>query len=425
MRVKNNKEAWNKLFEEYDIVNEVKINGYFIIMAKQINEYREARLMTKFDNSKTLPEIFIKNKLEILPITRGSYMISNFITYKDFEKSNSEIEKISFPEYIQSLDYNNISIESMAINCAYITKILEKFLGEEELVPTVNGRMGSGKFNFQIKRKNDELINIEVENSQIEIDGGYEGINSLALIEAKNYFSDDFIVRQLYYPYRLWSGKITKPVRPIYIIYSNDIFNVYEYKFENKDEYTSIKLVKNKRYSVEDTEIVLDEIQEIFDKIEIVKEPEISFPQADKFERIINLCELLERDSKSKNYITDNYAFDSRQTNYYTDAARYLGIVEKSKGKEGIIFGLTDKGKRILNLKYKNRQKEFVKLILEHEVFNQTYKLYMKKFGKISTKDVIELMKECNLYNIGEDSTYKRRASTIKGWINWVIEIAN
>ena len=30
-------------------------------------------------------------------------------------------------------------------------------------------------------------------------------------------------------------------------------------------------------------------------------------------------------------------------------------------------------------------------------------------------------MKKAKLYNIGSDDTYKRRASTILGWINWII----
>ena len=42
--------------------------------------------------------------------------------------------------------------------------------------------MSSLDFNFNINAKNG-LLNVNVQNSQIEIDGGYEGINSLSLIE--------------------------------------------------------------------------------------------------------------------------------------------------------------------------------------------------------------------------------------------------
>lgn len=426
-RCATNKEAWQLLFNKYNILEKINQNGYFKITAKEINEYREARLMTKFDNSANLPELFKKNNLAILPITSNSYMVGKFQTYKKFDKiDDEEITKINFPEYIQSLDYNNITSEALAINCAYITRILEDFLDEEELVPTINGKMGSGNFEFKISKNEheDEYINISVQNSRIEIDGGFEGVNSLALIEAKNVISDDFMVRQLYYPYRLWKSKINKPVRPIYMVYSNGIFNVYEYKFENDEDYSSIKLVKSKKYSIEDTEINIQDIQGIFNNVtQFANEPEVAFPQADSFDRVINLCELLLNEAKTKNEITENYAFDKRQTNYYTDAGRYLGLIDKQRINGKIVFTLTECGKRILNLKYKQRQLEFVKLILNHKAFFEYLKLYFEKSKQPSKIDTIEIMKKCNLYNIGSTETYKRRASTIRGWIDWILDL--
>lgn len=426
-RCTTNKEAWQLLFDKYNILEEINQNGYFKITAKQINEFREARLMTKFDNSANLPELFKNNNLAILPITSNSYMIARFQTYKKFEEiEDEEIIKISFPEYIQSLDYNNITSEALAINCAYITQILEDFLDEEDLVPTISGKMGSGNFEFKISKNGTETeyINVSVQNSRIEIDGGFEGINSLALVEAKNVISDDFMVRQLYYPYRLWKSKINKPVRPVYMVYSNGIFNVYEYKFENDKDYSSIKFVKSKKYSIEDTEIDIQDIQDVFNNInEFDEEPEIAFPQADSFERVINLCELLLDEPKTKNDITENYAFDERQTNYYTDAARYLRLVSKNRNDGNIVFELTELGRKILTLRYKQRQLEFVKLILKHKAFYDYLSLYFENSDKPTTFDTIEIMKHCDLYNIESESTYKRRASTIRGWIEWILDL--
>lgn len=60
-----------------------------------------------------------------------------------------------------------------------------------------------------------------------------------------------------------------------------------------------------------------------------MEEPKLPFPQADSFERVINLCELLKQKGFiSKNDITQNYDFDYRQTNYYSSAARYLGLIK-------------------------------------------------------------------------------------------------
>ena len=290
-RCSTNKEAWEKIFNEYDVLNKIQEQGLFEISSKEINEYREARLMTKFDNSESIPKILSENNLSILPISSNKYMIARFKAYKKFGSEPKDIERVEFPPYIESLDYNNISSEALALNCTYITGILEDFLDEEELVPTVSGKMGSGLFKFEIAQINDDKkINVTVENSRMEIDGGYEGVNSLALVEAKNVVAEDFLVRQLYYPYRLWKSKITKKVRPIYVVYSNGIFTIYEYKFNDINEYSSIELVKCKKYSIEDTNIDLGTIQNLIENIQnYVEEPKISFPQANSFERVINL----------------------------------------------------------------------------------------------------------------------------------------
>jgi hypothetical protein len=70
--------------------------------------------------------------------------------------------------------------------------------------------------------------------------------------------AEDFLIHQLYYPYRTWREKITKPIKTIFFVYSNGIYRLYEYEFENPQNYNSLKLVKQKNYSVEDTTINLE-----------------------------------------------------------------------------------------------------------------------------------------------------------------------
>lgn len=68
-------ELWEDIFNDYDIINEINNNGCFIISANQIRPYKEPRLMTKFDFSSQVPQIFKNNNLGILPITNGEYII--------------------------------------------------------------------------------------------------------------------------------------------------------------------------------------------------------------------------------------------------------------------------------------------------------------------------------------------------------------
>ena len=286
--------AWEKIFEKYCILDKLANNERISISSTEINQFREARLMTKFDHRSQLPKLFIDHNLSILPTSRGTYEIGKFKTFCDFNKDDIEITPIDFPTFLESIDYKDITSESIAINCAFVSKILHDFTGEENLLPTVSGRMSSSVFDFTIN-SGQNILKINVDNSQIEIDGGYEGDSSLNLIEAKNYISDDFLIRQLYYPYRLWSNKIGKRVRPIFLTYSNGIFHLREYEFVTPELYNSIRLIQHKKYAVQEGGINVENIQNILDSIQVVKEPELPFPQADSFERVINLCELLKQ----------------------------------------------------------------------------------------------------------------------------------
>ncbi|MBD5129064.1 MAG: transcriptional regulator [Ruminococcaceae bacterium] len=416
-----NNTAWQLLFEKYDILHHIEQDGSFQISATQIKEFREPRLMAKFDHTINLPKLFVQNKLSILPVTRGDYIISHFDAYHKFESISSDIIRVSLPYYIQSLNVDSITSEAVALNCAYVSGIMADFLEDEQLVPTVSGRMGSGIFDFEIKdTEHNSNIVVKVHNSQIEIDAGYEGLQKLALIEAKRDLSDDFLVRQLYYPFRTWTERVNKAVKPIFLVYSNGIFHLYEYQFANPMEYSSIMLVKQKNYTVEeDMTITTEEISQLLDTVQIVKEPDIAFPQADSFNRVINLCELLLGHPMTREEITINYAFNVRQTNYYTDAARYLGLIDKQRNND-ITFTLTSKGRDILRLSYKQRQLAFCEAVLSHKVFADSLRLWFKQ-GEINNQDIVATMKQNYLYNVESESTYIRRASTIKGWLEWIV----
>lgn len=416
-----NDTAWESLFDKYHILTEIEQNGQFIISANQIKEFREPRLMTKFDHKVNLPKIFASHNLSILPITRGDYVISSFSAYKKFDEPSKDVRRFTIPPHIQSLMPQFLVSEAIALNCANACGILEDFLEDQELIPTVSGRMSSGSFEFSI---NTDLgtKNISVSNSQIEIDAAYEGINYLSLFEAKRDLSDDFLIRQLYYPFRVWRERVTKPVKPIYLIFSNGTFNLYQYQFKDPQNYNSLILVKQKNYVIT-TEISLADIEKLLRTVKVVQEPEIPFPQADSMSRLVNLIELLNEKPMTKQDITSKYAFDERQTNYYTDAGRYLGLIDKTQdGVGNILFRLSYCGTRIMSFEYKARQLALITQILMHKVFNDTLKLHLEMGVMPNKQTIIQFMKSSNLYRVEADSTYVRRSSTVVSWVNWILE---
>ncbi len=416
--------AWEYLFKKYDIFRAIERDGLFNITSEQINTVREARLMTKFDHHSNLPRIFAEHQLAILPITRGSYCISHFDVYQTITTKPTVIPQ-SFPAHIESLDYDTITSEAAAVNCAYISGMIADFVEDEQLLPTVSGRMSSTAFTFTINHlRTGRDIPLEVTNAQIEIDGGYEGRRFLTLIEAKNALSHDFLIRQLYYPFRAWAKGITKQVKPVFLIYTNGVFSFYEYEFTDPLHYNALILKKQKNYRIDPHDIELDEIEHILHSVRIVPEPEIAFPQANSMKRIINLCELLHEEGElTSEAITTNYDFDVRQTRYYTDAGRYLGLLERQKTEDIISYALTETGRALFRLKHKARQLRIAELILRHRAFNDCLRHYFKTRKKPGRKEIIDIMMRSNLYGMKSRSTFERRATTVSSWLEWIRDL--
>lgn len=410
---------WGKIFDKYNILKKVNEIGYFNITSKQINEFKEARLMTKFDFEDNLPDLFYDNDLSILPITRGSYIIGKFNAYEHI-KYNSQIEtkKVSFPSWIQSIDYKNLYSESAVLNCANVTNILQDVLGEE-LEQTISGRMSSSSFDFKIKGTNDNYKDIKIDNSQCEIDGGYESINKLMIIEAKNSITKDFLIRQLYYPYRLWEKKVNKEIIPVFLTYSNDIYSFFIYRFKDSNIYNSLELIEQKNYIIQEDEIELDDILNILYNVKFVEEPKIPFPQADKFERVIDLLGILaEIDEISIDDISLNYAFNKRQAHYYSRAAMYLGLAESTN--TGTIQ-LSKLGRKVMSSKGKYKSLSIAKCMLSHKTFNDVMRKYIEKYEPLNKAEISMIMQSNKLFGIDSISTYERRAQTVKSWVDWIL----
>jgi len=416
-----NDKAWEKLFETHKILEEVDKNGCFEIESAQINKQRESRLMAKFDHSVNLPDIFRDNHLSILPISRSKYVIGKFATHLKVEYDNkTELTPFEFPAEIESIDYTNLYSESSALHCAFNIGIIDDLVGEKTAY-TVSGRMSTESLDFNIINSiANKPYSIKVENSQCEIDAGFESDNYFVLIEAKKYIIKDFLIRQLYYPYRLWSKKITKKVIPVLMTYSNDIFSFFIYEFSNDKDYNSLQLITQKNYTIAPEEIQRSDVDRVFNNIKVIAEPDVPLPQADKFERVVDLLSLLLERDLTKDDITENYEFDRRQTDYYTNAGLYIGLIENYKDSltKKVTFCLTSEGRSILHKRHKLKYLDLINKILERQVFYLVFELTLKH-GEIPPEDAICKIISENRPDIN-DTTIKRRYSTVRGWISWI-----
>jgi hypothetical protein len=420
--------AWETLFERHRILTEINRRGVYEISSEEINKVREARLATKFDYYVQLPELFKKNDLTIQPNTRGTYLIGRFESYQKLKDDPLiPIVGVSPTTRIKTIDPFNLYSESAVLLCAYHTGIISNLLSQDVLL-TVFGRMSSGHFGYSIKnRQTGELHEIKVEGAQLEIDGGFEGESVFAIFEAKNQSVDDFLVRQLYYPYRLWSGKIGKRVVPIFMSYSNSnsVFSFYVFRFANENLYNSIELVMQRKYQIVPSGIELADIIKVLKRVKVKSEPEdVPFPQADNFDRIVDLLSQLYGvgEALSQEHITTNYAFDLRQTQYYTQAANYLGLVGKQQDDEqGVTYFLTKRGISIMAMPPQARNLALVECILERKVFNRTLRPYVERGERPTREQVVEIMKAARLGLTG--TTIGRRAGTVLSWMDWIMRL--
>lgn len=424
-------DAWEKIFDEHRILDNLQKDKIVKVSDDDIKKYREPRLMTKFDSDKARPEIFRENNLSILPDTRGTYVIGKFKAYSDL-KYQDDLKPISvnIPEYIRTFDEFDVSSESVALNVAQMTGMIDFVLQNDEVqmfpaAATITGRLKSGQFSYSINVKDGNLskYNFSVNNSQVEIDAGYETGDKLAIIEAKNHIPENFMVRQLYYPYRIFNNLNTdKVVMPIYFTHSDGIYAFHIFEFTELNNYSSINKVQQINFIVDQyLDISIQVIMQLAKQIPIVKSNDnnVQFPQADNFNRVLDILNRVD-DTITGNKVTEIYEFNRRQGNYYISALMYIGLLQKVDGTYK--YELTEIGKRIKRLPNSNsRNMLIIRQLLQDECINIAFQQFINH-GDIDKDWVAKLLLD-RVSTVNEVTAF-RRAGTVISWIKWIISVS-
>lgn len=250
--------AWNKIFSDYKINNHDFDKGPFELTADQIKRScqtfivtgdKEPRILCKQDTRSDRPDVFIDNGLFILPKKNGAYYILKGEGYVDVPDITIPIQN-----YTSKLDFELESSvvgdsEMQFLDYAYANSLIRTFMNDPSLVLTIRGRKYTPPFSFNVGKNS-----LDTESVQTEVDAGYEGKDSIVLIEAKNFSATNVIIRQLYYPFRQWSENTSKKVYPVFfekrVIKGENIFYIWQFEFTDVEDYNSIKLVKSGRYRI-------------------------------------------------------------------------------------------------------------------------------------------------------------------------------
>lgn len=251
-------ESWEKIFNDYKIDKHNFDEKPFVLTADQIKKscqiftdtsQREVRILCKQDSRSDRPDVFVKKGLFILPKKNGIYYILKGEGYIDVPDITSKIQN-----YNSKLDFDLESSrvgdsEMQYLDFAYANSLIRTFMEDPSLVLTIRGRKYTPRFSFNVGTNK-----LDIESVQTEVDAGYEGKESIVLIEAKNFSATDVIIRQLYYPFRQWSENTSKKVYPVFfekrVIEDENIFYIWQFEFTDTEDYNSIRLVKSGRYRI-------------------------------------------------------------------------------------------------------------------------------------------------------------------------------
>ena len=251
-------EPWKKIFDDYNIYDHDFDSGPYILTSDAIKKSvvnfegtsnREVRTLCKQDTRKSRPRVFKDKGLFILPKKNGVYYILKGEGYVDIPKIETPIrdyhKKLTFE--LQTSSVGNS--EMQFVDYAYANSLIRTFMKDDSLVLTIRGRKYTPFFQFKVK---DTLLTAE--SVQTEVDAGYEGHNSIVLVEAKNTKSTDTIIRQLFYPFKQWSVNTSKPIKTLFFekkkVRGENIFSLWLFKFEDAEDYNSIKLVDSARFRI-------------------------------------------------------------------------------------------------------------------------------------------------------------------------------
>jgi hypothetical protein len=401
--------AWSQIISHLDIEFENGISQK--IHASDIKDItgEEPRLVCYIDSEHKLPPVLRERNAFVLPVGNGVYRLVEGQGFQNLPEITSETRThtstIPFKQEMQ-----NGSAEDRYIKQALNSGLISRFTGIDPLLPGSTARTYCNEFSFEVGSSGP----LRAESVQIQVDGIFEGRNAVATMEAKTDDRESFVVRQLYYPFRHYSQETSKSIRSLFFVYddANQIYNFWEYEFQDPKNYSSIELKRSQSYKITHRQPDLSDFQEVD------AEPEWRIPQADDLSKVQRLVFAVDRGCTDSESLAEHFEFERRQANYYEAASELLGLV--TCGDE---FELTDLGREFTSLRTDERNKLLLKRVLSLPVTNKTFQEAVSRMGgeepHVSREEIRDMIMENTDLS---KPTANRRARTIEKWLRWAAD---
>lgn len=404
-------QAWEQIIKKKNFDLTKKVN---LITAEEIKKIskQEPRLMAKFDTYDELPLSFKEHGVFILPLKNKKYVLVKGIGFHPLEKFNDKRKTFSSRLPFELLSRSRGISEMQHIDYAYNSGLVEEFSNKGNLYLTIRGRKYSPPFQFRV----DGSPILKAESVQVEVDAGFEGKRNVVIVEGKINTPSDFLIRQLYYPFRFWQTIIPeKQAIPIFFTFDPDtrLYNFWEYRFSDINDYESIELTRNATFQIvinKDAVFKAEDFADIRNK----KEQKTIVPQADDVKKILEFPFLVSERMNNALDIARYFEFNPRQSSYYREATEALGLLKLNHGK----YYLTDVGQVFIRLPVQERNELLTRLMFELPVMHEILMEVLIKPSKHISKEEIVNIIGSNSHLTG--STLQRRSQTILSWFRWI-----
>lgn len=411
------KDAWEQYFTVSDALESIDTLGYFDVKAAELRSIKEPRLMCKFDHRERVSEPLRKQHVSVLAISNTVYRLARTDPFIDldsnrFPKATSD-RVFSLPRHLTTLPVNNITSESMAMDVAAASGMLNA-LHEDQLTLTIRGRRRSNSFQFELRDSTRRSIHYPIEGVQIEIDGGFEGHNHLLLIEAKMDHAATMGLRQLLYPEMHFASQgIRKKITSYYFVYEpigrfhflpftcNADYSEFNFDYENYKLFT----IREDSITRDSRDVILATRIDTFP----TGCDGAPFPQADNFNRVLTLMyRILQGQVDTVEELFANEALTPRQYSYYVAAARWLGLIEREpeSGTGKRRYRPTSLARNLMKMSETERLQRLAQIFFSNRLIH----LFLESDSPTIPDEVRDLS------GLTSDKTFERRMQTVLSW---------
>lgn len=400
-------DLWETLIDKLGLDVSRPVN-YLTATQIKVTIHEEPRLMASMDSERARPQFLRKNGLFLLPVSRSRYALVRGEGYHELEDPGEPVPyEVRLPFDLTSLAYGRG--ESRYLLHAYHAGLLSQFSGVPQMYPTVSGKMATGTFHFHV----DGSPELEVAKAGMEVDFGFEGPRDLLLFEGKAAARDTFLVRQLYYPFRTFREVTSKRVRPFFFVAEPDegTYSLWEYEWldDDTDDYEKIHFRSAQRFRLTEGRPPIDALAAV------VPDPSLAkVPQADDLEKVVEFPFRIRAGMSSTEEWARLKGIAPRQGQYYREAAEALGLVRY----EGRDLGLTDEGRRFVEMPPQQRDDFIALRILRNPIMNAVFHAALaRKTAGLGDSDVADIIRRSS--HLG-GSTPLRRAKTVRSYFVWL-----